>query len=119
MINTILLSSNGCFVDENGNLPSRENIDYDKELLNAFCKNATVSQKSFNSVPPSMQKSLKIQKMYNDEITLALSIPEISELSDVLLVNRSSEILENGKKFRFDNFNMLTKQGNIEIWVKK
>jgi len=116
MINTILLSSNGCYVDENGNLPVRPK--YDKELLSAFCKNATVSQKSFNSVPPSMQKYLRI---YDEtkEITAAFSISEIARLSDVLIVNRSSEELENGKKFRFDNFKLLTKQGNIEIWIKK
>jgi len=52
------------------------------------------------------------------EITMAVTIPEIAKYSDVLLVNRSSENLEGGKKFRLDNFKLLTKQGQLEIWLK-
>jgi len=116
MVNTILLSVDGYYVDNDGNLPERPS--YDKELLTAFCKNAVVSQKSYDIVPPSMQKYLKISKDPK-EINVAFSIPEINELSDVLIVIRSQKKLKDGKKFRFDNFKLLTIQGNIEIWIKK
>jgi hypothetical protein len=119
MINTILLSKNGCYVDENGNLPSRENVPWDKELLKAFCQNQIVSGKGFNSLPPSMRKIVKKQNIHDEEITMAVTIPEIANYSDVLLISRSSEFLENGKEFRLDKFQCLIKNKDIEIWIKK
>ena len=116
MINTILLSKDGNYVGPNGELPKRP--DYDKELLTAFCKNQIVSEKGMKGLPPSMRKIVKMQSMHDEEITMAVTIPEIATYSDVLLVNRSLENLENGKKFRLDNFKLLTKQGQLEIYVK-
>jgi len=115
MINTILLDPNDNYVDNNGNLPKRP--DYDKKLLKAFTLNQTVTQNGYDGLPPSMRKFLTVTEDLK-EITMAVTIPEIAKYSDVLLVNRSSENLENGKKFRLDNFKLLTKQGQLEIWLK-
>jgi len=116
MINTILLDTNDNYVDNQGKLPKRP--DYDKELLKAFSLNQTVSKKGYDRLPPSMRKFLTITEN-TKEITMAVTIPEIAKYSDILLVNRSSENLENGKRFRLDDFYLLTKQGQFEIWLKK
>jgi len=118
MINTIILSKDGKYIGDNNQLPSRENIPYDKELLKAFCKNQIVSEKGINTLPPSIKKIVKKQSLNDEEITMAITIPEIEKYSDVLLINRSSENLINGKVFRLDNFKCLTKQGYLEIWLK-
>jgi len=117
MINTILLSQNDCYVDKDGNLPKRPS--FDKELLTAFCKNQVVSENGYNGLPPSMRKIVRKQKMNDEEISLAITIPEIDKYSDVLIIIRSSETLENGKIFRLNNFKNLVKNENIEIWIKK
>jgi hypothetical protein len=114
MISTILLSQNDCYVSEDGKLPKRP--IFDKELLNAFVKNQKVSKKGLNSLPPSMQKNLTIVE--NENITIGITIPEIAS-SNVIIIIRSDEILENGKIFRLDNFNLLVKTNKIEIWIKK
>ena len=142
MISTILLSKNDCYIDEYGNLPSRESVPYDKELLEAFCTNQIVSEKGYRILPPSISKKVKVSTIransttntgdiidgsdgpdgpdrVNLPITIGITISEISELSDVLVVSRSNEILKNGKKFRLDSFKLITKQGQIEIWAKK
>ena len=133
MISTILLSKNDCYIDEYGNLPSRESVPYDKELLEAFCTNQIVSEKGYKTLPPSISKKVKVSTnstadiidgsdgpdKVNLPITIGITISEISELSDVLVVSRSNEILKNGKKFRLDSFKLITKQGQIEIWAKK
>lgn len=139
MISTILLSKNDCYIDEYGNLPSRESVPYDKELLEAFCTNQIVSEKGYRTLPPSISKKVKVSTIransttntgdiidgsdrpdkVNLPITIGITISEISELSDVLVVSRSNEILKNGKKFRLDSFKLITKQGQIEIWAKK
>ena len=114
MINTILLSKNGCYVDKDGNLPKRPK--FDKELLTAFCKDQIVSEEGFNILPPSIQKVVKKQK--DNDITLGVTIPEIATYSNVLLVIRSQEDIIDGKIFRLDNFKCLVKAGEIEIWIK-
>jgi len=116
MINTILLSKDNCYVGENGELPKRE--PFDKELLNAWCNNQIVSEKGNLGLPPSIRKNVKVQSINDEEITVAITIPEIAEYSDVLLVSRSKENLINGKLFRLDNFKCLTIQGQLEIWIK-
>lgn len=115
MVNTILLSKDGNYVGPNGELPTRP--DYDKELLKAFCANQIVSERGINGLPPSMRKLVRVRKE-DENLTLAVTIPEISEYSDVLIVSRSKENLEGGKLFRLDNFKCLTKQGQLEIWIK-
>ena len=116
MINTILLSKEGNYVGPKGELPSRPS--YDKELLKAFCQNQIVSEKGMNGLPPSMRKVVKLQSINDEEITMAVTIPEIAQFSDVLLVSRSEEELKDGKEFRLENFRCLTAQGQIEIWIK-
>lgn len=120
MVNTILLSKNGCYVDNNGKLPKRPS--FDKELLSAFCQDQTVSHNGYLGLPPSMRKKVKVPSdlmTRKCEITMAVTIPEISELSGVLLVIRSTEDIQDGKQFRLDKFKCLVKNGELEIWVKK
>lgn len=117
MTNTILLDPNDNYVDTNGKLPSRDSIPYDKEFLKAFTLNQTVTQKGYDGLPPSMRKFLTVTDDIR-EITMAVTIPEISKYSDLLIVNRSTEVLENGKRFRLDDFKLLTKQGQLEIYTR-
>jgi hypothetical protein len=115
MINTILLSKDSKYVSADGNLPKRP--PYDKALLSAFCKDKVVSERGFNTLPNSLQK-LVIKQVGNQAITLGVTIPEIDEYSNVLLVSRSDEVLEGGKPFRMNKFHCLIKNKDIEVWVK-
>jgi len=110
MISTILLSLDNCYVDTNGDLPTRPS--FDKELLNGICKNQSVSPDGFKMLPPSIQKNVNVSNAY----TLGITIPEIND-SDIILVIRNDELL-NGKKFRFDNFKLLVKESQLELWGK-
>jgi len=109
MISTILLSSNDCYVNNNGNLPTRPS--FDKELLTGICKNQSVSTDGFKMLPPSIRKSVNVL----NTCTLGITIPEINN-SDVILVIRSNEII-NGKKFRFNDFKLLVKENQLELWI--
>jgi len=112
MIGTILLSKDNKYIDKDGNLPSRP--DYDKEMLKALVKGHSVSAKGYNMLPPSIRA---VCSDYNDNYTMPITIRELAE-ADILLVNRSSEILEGGKEFRLDNFKCIKEENQIELWIK-
>ncbi len=113
MISTILLDKNNYYIDDRGQLPERP--IFDKKLLFAFCYGQYVSQEGYKLLPPSIKNHVYID---NNNITIAITIKEIAELSNVLIVIRSNKDIIKGKKFRFNNFYNLIKQNNIEIWVK-
>ena len=114
MTSTILLDPNDRYVDNNGKLPTRP--FFDKELLHALSYNTCVSKSGYKMLPPSIRKNVYIN---NNNITCAITINEIANLSNVLIVVRSNKNLLNGKKFRLNNFKNLIIKKNIEIWIRK
>lgn len=109
----LLLSSDDCYVSQNGELPVRPS--FDKKLLTETLRGQNISPLGFQTLPPSIQKIVKIGSSI-DGRNFPVTIPEIA-LADLLIISRSQEPL-NGKKFRLDNFQLLAKSFEIEIWKK-
>ncbi len=111
---TILLDINDKYIDKNGELPERPY--FDKHLLTALVENNRVSPEGYELLPPSIQKVAKCTALWP---TLPITVPEISELSDLLMVVRSYNPVEGGKVFRMDNFTQIARTGRIEIYKRR
>ena len=112
MVGTILLVANNHYVDSEGNLPVRP--EGDKALLKAIVRYNIVSHKAFEMLPSSIAS-----EAYGPVVTgyeVPITIQELAE-ANVLIVHRSSVVIEQGKKFRLANFRQIGK-GNPEIWIK-
>ena len=117
MIATILLTKDDQYLIE-GRLPTRP--DYDKDLLTGLARGMIVSKKGFDMVPNSIKREVHCPVGISKEPNFPITIPEISGLADILLVVRSLEIGgSDSKVFRFDNFELLLKQREIELWKRK
>ena len=114
IVSTILLSANNCYVDKDGNLPTRP--EFDKELLATLLKGQAVSVEGYNMLPPSL-KNLCFKNVTQEPYPI--TIPEIDALSDLLIVSRSNDYIVGGKEFRFDNFTLLVKQPLVAIYKRK
>ncbi len=114
IIGTILLTDkNQYIIGEDNHLPDRPN--FDKAWLTALAKNQVVSYKGYKMLPSSIKKEVNCD---GRKIELPITIPEINDLCDILIVIRSLEINEIGKIFRFDNFTQIIKDRKIEIWIR-
>ena len=113
MISTILLTQENVYVKEDGTLPSRPS--HDKSILSNMLKGHTVTKKGFAMLPNSMKKDV-----FCDERSpsFPVTVPEIEALSDIILVVRSIELCR-GKVFRLDSFELLLKNRDIELWIRK
>ena len=112
MVGTILLDKHNHYVDNEGNLPVRP--EGDKELLKAMVRNNIVSYKAFEMLPRSI--ALEAYGPVVIGYAVSITIQELAE-ADVLIVHRSPIEIEQGKKFRLDNFKQIG-SGNPEIWIK-
>jgi hypothetical protein len=110
---TILLTIDDEYLCD-GDLPDRP--QFDKKLLASIIKGETVSHEGYRMLPPSLQELVSIT---HGEPTAPITVPEINGLADILIVSRSRSRCHNGKKFRFDNFERILEQGQIEIWRRK
>ena len=116
IVGTILLDSEDKYTDEVGNMPTSPAMN--KVWLKALVKDEIISTQAYGILPKSISKVAKA--VTNEtEPTTPITIEEIDALSDILIVVRSLSLLENGKKFRFDNFSPVFKTELIEIWVRK
>ena len=115
IVGTILLDADDCYTYDNGELPNRPT--FDKELLTFLVKGKAVSHKGYRMLPMSIKKV--ISEITSKEPEFPVTIPEIDGLSDLLIVSRGNKNGENGKKFRFDKFKLITTQREIEIWKRR
>jgi hypothetical protein len=114
VVSTINLTYDNVYVNKDGKLPTRSS--FDKELLTALCKNQIVSTKAYNMLPGSIRRD--VTSTHKVEPTIGITIDEIDGLTDLLIVVRSIDDCK-GKKFRFDRFRLITKQGEIELWIRQ
>ena len=114
IVSTLLLDLDDNYLC-NDKLPSPRPT-YDKKLLSAFIEFGSVSQGGLELLPPSLKQ---VATVTHGEPQTPLTIPEINYLSDILIVSRSRSHGINGKKFRFDRFERILLQGQIEIWKRK
>jgi hypothetical protein len=113
-IGTILLTEDNCYVDDRKQLPHR--AIWDKEWLTTLVSLNTISKKGYDMLPPSMQK---VANVTHGEPSLAITIPELDELPDLLFVIRSTRRVSNGKKFKLDKYKRIAASCQIEIWKRK
>lgn len=113
MLGLILLAQDNTYINYNGTLPKRP--DWDKPLLSAFLKGQTVSYSAWKILPPSIQKIVKCSDIADSKAPV--NIRELAK-TDVLLVVRSTA-KGNGKRFRLDKFECLTKNKECELWLRK
>jgi hypothetical protein len=110
----ILLTQDNKYVKTDGTLPARP--DFDKALLEAFCKNQIVSNDAYKILPPSIKNVVAGHGIHYD---MPICIQEIA-LADILIIVRSLELVDSSaKEFRLDNFECIVKDRKIEIWSKK
>ena len=114
MLATLLLSLNGVYVSDKGELPSREHVGFDKEVLAAIMRGNNVSQEGYKTLPPSIRCLVDCVPYHG--IT-PVTIPEIAK-ADVILVTRSHTLMQ-GKSFRFDDFYCVLVQDVLELWIRK
>ena len=116
MISTILLTKDDQYLID-GRLPSRPS--FDKGLLTGLAKGLTVSKKGYEMLPPSIKENVFNTSGSVAQPQFPVTIPEIAAVSDILLVVRSSELGGGDSKvFRFDNFKLMLKQRDIELWER-
>jgi len=109
----LLLSQDDCYVKtgiERDILPSRP--DFDKSLLASVLNGQNVTSEGMKMLPPSIKKLVRVGSH-----PFPVTIREIAN-ADMLIVSRSEYPLA-GKKFRLDNFTMVAKQPQLEIWMRK
>ena len=114
MIASIILTRDNVYVSEDGKLPSRRGVDFDKELLTGLARGNTVSKKGYMMLPNSIKKEVHCD---GRELTYPVTVPEIDAFADILLVVWSRELIR-GKSFRFDNFELLKDQRDISIYKR-
>ncbi len=90
----------------------------DKQFLKAMVSDETVSKEGYSLLPPSLQNI--VGDHTNAVEPYPITIPEISALTDILIVIRANSLcVITGKRFRFTNFVKLISSGDIEIWRRK
>lgn len=117
IVSTILLTRDNYYVGENGKLPARPK--HDKELLTSIVKDQYVTDAGFDMLPPSIRELTRSAVANFKEPTTGITIQEINDLTELLIVSRSPKPLYSGKKFRLDNFRLLVEDIQIELWVRK
>ena len=115
MISTIILTKDNMYLDSEGNLPSRSCVSFDKDLLRGMVKGLNVSKKGFDTLPNSIKSEVFCD---GREPTAAITIPEISALSDILLVVKSCEVFTSGKVFRLDGFERIYKSKDVNLYKR-
>ena len=117
VVSSILLSRNGCYVDEDGNLPPRPS--FDKAFLAALVRGQHISDSAYLMLPSSMRDTTFSATNAGVEPEIGITIPEIAGLTDLLIVVRNSQNLSSGKKFRLDAFDLIVSFEHIEIYRRK
>lgn len=112
-VGTILLTKTNKYVKDDGSLPVRP--DFDKGLLAGICDLQCVSNSGYDMLPPSIQQLVHTNPYAPTWYDCPITIPELAN-ANLLIVSRSPEDFENGKTFRFVNFELLVKDERIELW---
>lgn len=106
-IGSLLLDQNDRYVIDD-TLPNRPSND--KAWLKLLIENLNVPTKNLRYLPKSLHPSSKDMQGF-----LGIRIRDIAT-ADILLIHRTHDTREGGKKFRLDNYEKLEK---VEIWVRK
>ena len=105
-IGSLLLDQNDRYVIDD-TLPNRPSND--KAWLRLLVRNLNVKEADLAYLPRSIRPKVDMQGF------LGIRIRDIAT-ADILLIHRTHDTREGGKKFRLDNYEKLEK---VEIWVRK
>jgi hypothetical protein len=110
---TLLLDLHDKYVEGSGQLPvGRPN--WDKGLLAGLIDMNVISPAAAKMLPPSMCSG-----MIDEEFTMPITIQEVNDTADMIIIVRAYSICPGGKKFRLDDYKQLVKSGRLEIWIRK
>ncbi len=113
-VGILLLTQDNQYVDAAGNLPQRPK--FDKQLLKRLIKGQKVAA-SFNTI--NLMPEWNIQWAVNDyDVNLGISTMSLYP-PHLLIIVRSTETFTGGKVFRFDRWDLMVEQPNLELWILK
>jgi hypothetical protein len=118
-VGILLLSQDDCYIDEQGNLPSRP--DFDKELLVALCKGQKClgSRNTLESLPRSIIESAYCYEIVTDyDVNLGIKTL-YKQPPHLLIIVRSADTLNGGKKFDISNYKRYFSSVELELWIKE
>ena len=130
-IGIILLSADGCYVSQDGSLPTGRPV-WDKPFLLDLCTNSKCicSQATYDGLPPSLKrlaKAITITKPhvpYTEDFDVNLGIGSFATdvaVCDTFIIVRTPDII-NGKVFDTkrleESYKLTTKLDKIEFWSK-
>jgi hypothetical protein len=119
----VLISKDGFYLGENGELPKRPS--FDKELITSLAKDKIVlcSENTKNTIPPSIKKVAKaITTDPNDDWEINFGIKTYNEDNDIFIIVNSEENLNSGKEFKLsrikDKYTEFMSFGQVDIYHK-
>ena len=110
---TLLLDINDMYVNKDGGLPEGR-PSWDKELLRSMISCSVISPEGANILPDSMTNG-----MIDNKFTMPITIQEVNDTADMIIVIRAYSMSLEGKQFRLDDYNKIVDLGQIELWFRK
>ncbi len=115
VVSKICLTDDDIYVDMKGKSPMER--AFDRDLLRALCEGQVISPEAIERLPSGIVRTAEWDNTV--EPTVGITIREIEGLTDLLIVSRSLELIDRGKKFRFDSFELIVKDRKIELWKRR
>lgn len=118
-VGSVLLSKDGFYVGSKGELPKRPNWDktFIIELIRG--KKVLCSKNTLVDLPKSILDSAYFTTNPNAEYDINFGISSFRYKPDLLIVVRSTELLNTGKKFRLQGYNAIYKSTEMEVYTNE
>lgn len=116
-VGIILLAQNDGYLTEDGKLPKRP--DFDKGLLEALIKDQEyLCTDATDETLPKRLKNMAKRRGYVGDYDLNLGIATLyRNPPHLLIVVRSSSIIENGRYFDIGQWECKVVQDSLELWI--
>jgi dihydrofolate reductase len=117
-IGIFLLTENNYYIDSDGKLPKRPT--YDKQLLTELIRGETVccGSNTWDSLPQSMKQLVRRRKCTEASINLGIATL-YAHPPKLLIIVRSTEEFDDGKKLHLTNYKRLLREGNLELYIRR
>jgi len=117
-VGLLLLTSKDQYLKEDGSLPSRP--AFDKGLLEALMHEEVVwcTQTTWDSMPNRMKHNALGRCKWNYTLNLGIGTM-YTEPPKLLIIVRSKENFEGGRTFDLNQWKLLVKQNQLDIYILK
>jgi hypothetical protein len=116
-IGIVLLSKDGYYIGDKGQLPARP--PFDKELITHLAEGEVVlcSENTYKTIPPSIKKVVKdLTTDVDSDWTVNFGIQTFREKCDIFYIIHSKEDLGGGKLFNLERIKDMYKTED-KLWV--